>query len=147
MKSVYKYILLVIAILALIIWASLKTDIFKSQETYRELTAEETLTINNIRRQAYDYAVECSGVKRPLLKYEQIYWALTSGSVITIEATDGTGKFKGYFSPKDSTIYIPFMERETFWIAAHESLHALGYMGHPDVPFRTPCALMPDQRP
>ena len=123
------------------------TDVFKVAPEYRDLSDLETQQLLELRRNAYDYAVNCSNTENPVLKFEDITWALMPGNELRFPTTDaGTVELKGWFSPKDSVIYIPFSERETFWIHAHESMHAIGYIGHPYIPFKT-CSLMADQNP
>lgn len=143
MKTVWKYVLIVLGIIlliALIIWGN-------STPPSIELTSDEQVKIEALRKQAYDYALTCGGKTENALSFNQITWVIVPGSVINLNTTDGTAHLKGYFSPKDSAIYIPYTERETFWIAAHESLHALGWIGHPNKPFKYPCQVTAEQNP
>jgi hypothetical protein len=120
------------------------TDVYPE---YRVLTDVEQEELTAQRIVAYNYAVACSKITTPELTFDEIVWALVPGDGLSIPTLEGkTVKLRGWFNPRDSTIYIPFTERETFWILAHESLHAIGYRNHPDIPFRT-CRLMPDQNP
>jgi len=109
--------------------------------TFKPLTDEERQAR---RLEAYNYAVECSGTKEPKLKFEEIKWFIVPGNSITYKATDGIAVLDGYFQISDNTIWMPSGKKDVFWIMAHESLHAIGYIGHPDHPFRT-CRLMADQ--
>ena len=120
------------------------TDVYPE---YRVLTDAEQEELTAQRLTAYNFAATCSRTKTPALVFDEIVWALAPGDELSIPTLEGrTVKLRGWFNPRDSTIYIPFTERETFWILAHESLHAIGYRNHPDIPFRT-CRLMPDQNP
>lgn len=112
---------------------------------YPEITPEENARLEVTRRQAYNDAVKCSGTKNPKLKYEDIDWIVTPTSQLRINATDGSIDLAGYFSPIDSVIYLPYPNRDKRWILVHESLHAIGYIGHPDVPFKYPCYVMAEQ--
>lgn len=116
-----------------------------SKPEYYELDKQEFAQIDSARREAYQYALECSGVKEPLVPYDKLGWVLIPGSQLKVEAQDGRINLKGFFNPTDSTIYMPFTERDTYWIMAHESLHAVGIIGHPRIPFEYPCRLMADQ--
>lgn len=145
-KKVVGILLTIIGIVGIYLLARY-TDVFMVVPEYRELSEEELQYVQHVREQAYDYAVNCSKTTSPALKFEEIHWILNPGDVLRIPTIDGNDvTLKGWFNPKDSTIYIPFTERETFWITAHESMHAIGYSGHPYIPFRS-CNLMADQNP
>ena len=123
------------------------TDVFKVVPQYRDLSELETQQLQELRRNAYDYAVNCSETVDPALKFEEIQWVLNPGGKLVIPTLDGKSvTLLGWFNPNDSTIYIPFTRREEFWIHAHESMHAIGYEGHPYIPFKS-CSLMADQNP
>ena len=123
------------------------TDVFKVAPQYRDLSELETQQLQELRRNAYDYAVNCSETVDPALKFEEIQWVLNPGDKLVIPTLDGKSvTLLGWFNPRDSTIYIPFTKREEFWIHAHESMHAIGYEGHPYIPFKS-CSLMADQNP
>jgi hypothetical protein len=113
--------------------------------TYRPLTESELVELTDIRYRAYNYAVKCSGTTKPSLTFDEIEWMIAPGSVLRIKATDGTAILKGWFDPENNIIWVPYTERKNFWILAHESLHAIGYIGHPYYPFTSPCRLMPEQ--
>lgn len=100
--------------------------------------------ILELRKSAYDEAVACSDTKNPKLKYQDITWMVTPGNKLVFNTTEGRLVLQGWFNPKDSVIYIPETNKEVYWILLHESLHAIGYMGHPDHPFRT-CNALPEQ--
>jgi hypothetical protein len=105
---------------------------------------EAAIRLAELRRSAYDEAVECSNTTNPALSYEQISWMVVPGNKLVFNTTEGKVVLQGWFSPKDSTIYIPETNKETYWILLHESLHAIGYLGHPNHPFRT-CNALPEQ--
>ena len=113
----------------------------------RELTQEELNALTAQRKKAYDFAVECSKTQTPALKFEDITWVIIPGNKLTYNAIDGTVNLLGYFSPTDSIIYMPYAEYNTNWIMVHESLHAIGYIGHPRTPFMFPCRATIDQNP
>jgi hypothetical protein len=114
---------------------------------YWILSEVEQQELTAVRAAAYTYAVTCSNTEAPVLSFEDVKWELTPGSMLRFPPIEGRVlELKGWFNPRDSTIYTPFTERSTFWILAHESLHAIGYTGHPTPPFRT-CRLMADQNP
>ena len=138
--------MIVLAIIGIFLLAHY-TDIFKAVPAYRDLTERELVQIEKIRRDAYDYAVSCSKTSQPALKFEDIIWELTPGDKLIIPTVEGKNVVLiGWFNPRNSTIYIPFDKRELFWLHAHESMHAIGYSGHPYIPFRS-CLLMVDQNP
>lgn len=132
---------MLVAILLLLAFCS---DWNKPQ--YYELSESESQELMVKRQEAYQYAINCSGITSPKIPYDKLTWVLVPGSRLHITAIDGSIWLKGYFSPKDSVIYIPFTERHTEWIMAHEALHAIGVIGHPRIPFET-CELMADQNP
>lgn len=117
-----------------------------TKKPYYELTSSELAEISLLRKEAHQTAQLCSG-KSAEIPFEKIDWVLIPGSTITVNAVDGKVKLKGYYSPSDTVIYMPFTERATSWIMVHESLHSLGYIGHPDIPFKYPCRAMADQNP
>ena len=112
-----------------------------------ELTQEELTVLTAQRKKAYDFAVQCSNTQTPELKFEDISWAILPGDKLTYKATDGTAELLGYFSPTDSVIYMPAAQYNTEWIMVHESLHAIGYRGHPRTPFMHPCMATASQNP
>lgn len=110
-----------------------------------ELSPEELAQLDTIQRDAYAQAIKCSNTKTPKLKYEDIDWVIVPEYRLVVKAVDGSVTLGGYFSPIDSVIYLPYPNRNKRWILIHESLHAIGYLGHPDVPFRYPCGVMAEQ--
>lgn len=138
MKKLLVAFLLLLLLLLLIFLSS-------RPPVYKPISEREMEQIENVRRQAYDYAVSCSKTENPALSYEEITWMINPGNVLRIKATDGTINLKGWFDQQNNTIWVPYTERRTFWILAHESLHAIGYIGHPYVPFYEPCKLMAEQ--
>jgi hypothetical protein len=143
-KKILLVLLLIVGIAGIYFLAKY-TDAFRYTPEYRQLTDSELRRVEEIRTSAYAYAVRCSGITTPALQFNEINWMLVPGNELVIPTIEGRNvKLKGWFNPRDSTIYIPFTERETFWITAHESMHAIGYLGHPHIPFRT-CNLMADQ--
>lgn len=141
-----KKILWVLLFIAIIVAVFFRHQIYTYLTTpiYWELTESEIKEIDNLRKSAYDYAVSCSGTESPAVIFEEITWILVPGTILTIQATDGTARLKGWFDTAENVIYIPFTERSTYWIMAHEAMHAIGYIGHPRDPFYT-CGLMADQ--
>jgi hypothetical protein len=103
------------------------------------------VTLSVARKKAYEQALACSGVTTPVLAFDDINWAIIPGRLLTVEAVDGSIKLAGFFNPTDSTIYIPYTKRSVNWILVHESLHAIGIIGHPETPFRFPCYALPEQ--
>jgi hypothetical protein len=142
MKKLWWGVLLLIILLVLVFRQQIYT--YLTTPTYWELTDIELVRLNEKRKQAYDYAVTCSGTENPTISFEEIEWILVPGHVLKIKATDGTARLKGWFDPDNNTIFMPFTERNTHWIMAHEAMHAIGYIGHPYHPFYT-CALTADQ--
>lgn len=110
-----------------------------------ELSTTELARLDTLRRAAYDMAMTCSKTTTPKLKYEEIDWVVIPDSRLRIRATDGSITLGGWFSPRDSIIYLPYPNRDRQWILVHESLHAIGYIGHPDIPFKYPCGVMGEQ--
>lgn len=138
-------ILIGITLAVLLLLLAFCSDLYKPQ--YYDLTDSELAQINEKRKEAYDYAVECSGINSPKIPFDKLGWILMPGSELRIDAVDGRATLKGYFNPADSTIYMPFTERSTDWIMAHEALHAIGIIGHPKIPFEFPCQLTANQNP
>lgn len=143
----YRSIIIIGIILLILAVFSYKFEWYTPE--FRNLTEQETVEISEMRRGAYDYAVSCSKTENPVLQFEQIKWELMPGDYLDVRAVDGRIKLKGFFNPTDSTIYLPFTERNTRWLAAHEALHAIGYLAeetgiHPSFPFRT-CGLLREQ--
>lgn len=114
--------------------------IFVPKETPEQIA----IRLAELRRSAYDEAVECSNTKNPSLSFQQINWIIVPDNKLVFNTTEGTVILHGWFSPTDSTIYIAQPYKETYWILLHESLHAIGYLGHPDHPFKT-CNALPEQ--
>jgi hypothetical protein len=96
------------------------------------------------RLESYERAVACSETKNPRVKFEDIDWIITPGNSLEFVAVDGTAVFAGWSNLADTSIYIPEQRQNQRWVLTHEVLHQLGYVGHPDHPFRT-CRVMPDQ--
>jgi hypothetical protein len=141
------YGLIIVVVTILLYYISTRTTFFDSYVEYRVLTDDELIDLTNIRRQAYSDAIACSRNSAPDLTFDDVRWELTPGNILRFPRIEGRVlELKGWFNPNDSTIYIPFTERETRWILVHESLHAIGYRGHPPHPFRT-CNAMADQNP
>lgn len=130
--------LLLVGIIAFVVIVVLGTCFDKT-------TPESELArVTQLRHDAYDYAVKCSKTETPLVKFEDITWIVMPGREMQIKAVDGTAYLRGYYSVRDTVVYVTDAYKETFWVLAHESLHAIGYIGHPVVPFRT-CGLDSDQ--
>lgn len=147
MTTTVKRIIFAVLAIILVFLLARYTNIFTSTPSYWELSEGETQELQTLRRKAYDYAVRCSGTDNPALKFEEIQWVLIPGDRLVIPTVEGKdARLLGWFNPSDSTIYIPFTRREEYWLQAHESMHAIGYMGHPYIPFNT-CSLMADQNP
>jgi len=134
-----KLILVLTAIILIVLM------IIFGSKPYPEITPEENAKLEVIRRQAYNDAVECSNTKNPKLKYEDIDLIVIPDSKLRVNAVDGSVNLGGYFNPTDSVIYLPYPNRNKRWILVHESLHAIGYLGHPEFPFSYPCRVMVDQ--
>lgn len=132
-------------IIAAIVILLLAIIILTSKPFPTQLSLEELARLDTIRRDAYARAIECSGVKNPKLKYDDIDWIIIPNSRLRINAVDGSVDLAGYFNPTDSVIYLPYPNRNKRWILVHESLHAIGYIGHPDIPFRYPCRVLAEQ--
>jgi hypothetical protein len=109
-----------------------------------ETEEERVVRIDTLRHQAYDFAVSCSGTKVPRVTYDQIQWVVTPGTELVYQAVDGVGRFAGWADTATNTIWIPESNVTKRWIAKHEILHLLGYIGHPDHPFKT-CRALPEQ--
>lgn len=144
-----RYIPFITAIIAVILLLIVANKLGWNKPQYRELTPVEMEEITQMRKDAYDYAVSCSNTINPALRFEQISWVLIPGDYLDVRTIDGRIKLKGLYNPTDSTIYLPFTERNTRWLAAHEILHAIGYLAseggvHPSFPFRS-CGLLVEQ--
>lgn len=134
-KKFLYFIIAVFIIAALILMYKVRAN---------ETPEQKQAGLDKVREEAYYYALSCSRNKNPDLKFKQINWVVVPGSKLHIQALDGSIDLAGYFSPNDSTIYIPETKEAVFWILAHESLHAIGYRGHDDFPFKA-CNLAAEQ--
>lgn len=137
MKNVKQIILGVVLLILLVlaVWIG-----------YRASETEEAklVRLTALRRDAYMTAMDCSNTTSPELRFEDIQWVVVPGDVLKFVAVDGTGYLGGYFSQRDSIIYLPQKNEEEWWVLVHESLHAIGFRGHPNTPFRA-CGVMLDQ--
>ena len=127
-------------VIVLLLLGLLLYGIFRKPETEEQ----RTMRVETIRRESYERAVKCSETDSVRVAYEDIDWVTTPGSELVYEAVDGTARLAGWADPSTNTIYIPKVNETKRWIATHEVLHLLGYLGHPDHPFKT-CRVMPDQ--
>lgn len=107
-----------------------------------ETLDEHTRRLASMRREAFDYAVQCSRTKS-LMSYDDITWVIVPQNSIRLRTLDGVVELSGFASIADSTVYLTQSASEQFWLVVHESLHMLGYIGHPDHPFRT-CGARPE---
>lgn len=146
MKLLIQRALFGLALIILVVWLMIQGIKEPSYAWYTSSEEEQAEYVKLITAQQYAYnqAIECSGVK-PKLQFKEIRWALMPGSVLQMHAEDGSIRLAGFFNPTDSTIYIPFTKRFTNWILVHESLHAIGFLGHPEIPFRYPCRVLAEQ--
>lgn len=126
-------------VLTLFILFLLFVGIYRNKETPEERTAR----IEQYRKEAYNTAVSCSDVGTPLVRFEDITWVITPGDKLIYNGIDGTISFMGFADTRDNTIYIPEAHATKRWIMTHEVLHLLGFIGHPDHPFKT-CGVMPE---
>jgi hypothetical protein len=98
----------------------------------------EAFEIYSMRSSAYEYAVQCSRDDSPVVSFDDISWHIAPGSNFYLATPEGLMiAMLGWFDPSGNVIYIPFERRLDFDLAVHEILHAFGYVGHPDHPFRT----------
>jgi hypothetical protein len=134
----------VITVITILIFVNWKEPEKPWYGSFDEMQADYT-ELFIARKKAYDQAVSCSNIVTPKLRFDQINWEVIPGRVLEIEAEDGSIKLAGFFNPTDSTIYIPYTKRSINWILVHESLHAIGILGHPNNPFRFPCYALPEQ--
>lgn len=132
------FILLIIVLFGRRIYENITTPI------YWELTNHELVELNLQRKMAYQYAVSCSEVEEVVAKFEDITWVLVPGDTLRINTTSGPVSLLGWYDIESKVIYMPFAERNTFWIMAREAMHAIGYIGHPIHPFHS-CGLMATQ--
>lgn len=133
-KPLSKFVAIFLAVFAIV----LLLIINKSRPT----TEHERIT--QVRKDAFAYAIECSNTKNIPVQFDEITWVVMPGSVMIFHAMDGDAKLVGWTDPEEKAIYIVETEKDTFWIIAHESLHMLGYIGHPDFPFKT-CGVLATQ--
>ena len=98
----------------------------------------EAMEIYSIRSSAFQHAVQCSESYPPPVQFDDISWHITPGSNFHLTTEEGfIIAMLGWFDPSGNIIYIPFERRYDFDLAVHEILHAFGYVGHPDHPFKT----------
>ena len=148
MKIRTKLTIGLIAVLLFFLLLVFGDKIFKPVDYTSEInnmTYDEIQYIESVRSRAMDYAIKCSKLTVDSTVVQSLKWAIHPRNKITIVATDGKIDLDGFYDPHSHTIYVAYPQRVSWWILAHESLHAIGIVGHPDTPFRHPCQLMPDQ--
>lgn len=82
-----------------------------------------------LRRGSYAYAKKCSG-EQGGLTYDEVHIRVLPGDRIVV---NGQLVVAAIFSPEDSTIYIAEAHRYHPQILAHEYLHAIRGIGHPQI--------------
>lgn len=137
MRNVRQIILAVVllVLLGLAVWFG---------DTASETEEAKQLRLRGLRKDAYMTALDCSNTVFPELAFADIDWVVFPGDELVYVAVDGKAHLAGYFSQRDSAIYLPQKNEEEWWILVHESLHAIGFRGHRDFPFRA-CGVMANQ--
>jgi hypothetical protein len=98
----------------------------------------ELLDITNMRKSAFEYALQCSEIDAPPVNFEDLTWHILPGSNFSLTSSEGETVFlRGWFDPAGYIIYIPFDYRFDFNLAAHEILHSFGFINHSEPPFTT----------
>lgn len=109
-----------------------------------ETPEQRKARFESYRKIEYANAVRCSGTPNARVAFEDIEWVITPGSKLRFVATDGTAVLDGWADTTHNLIYLPERHQAKRWILRHEVLHLLGYIDHPDHPFKT-CRAMPEQ--
>lgn len=121
--------------LALILMATLLT----------QATAEP---IEKVRRDAYNYAVSCGLPKgmKPKVKFEEITWFTVPANLLVMKDTETGEVFYaiGYYYSHGKEIWVTAPFERNKQVLAHEAMHAIGFHGHPDEPFKR-CGLLAEQ--
>lgn len=108
--------------------------------------AQSAPTAEDPHREAYEAAIACAADVTPAVKFADISWEVSPELRLSIAVKNAPPvKAEGYWSVKDSTVWIAKPYATTRWVNVHEALHAvLGTNGHPDEYFRR-CRLLPEQ--
>lgn len=109
-----------------------------------DITPQEMDQITELRREAFNYALSCSGTDVGIT-FEDIRWFIYPDREIHFEEGSNYLDLAGWYDRENNAIWIAYPYRKTRWVNAHESLHALGVVGHGSV--FTNCRLLAEQQP
>ena len=104
---------------------------------------EEMARIEVVRRNAFNYAKSCSGIQSDVT-FEDVKWYIHPAREIRFEEGKNYLDLAGWYDRENGSIWIAYPYRKTAWVNAHESLHALGLIGHGVEFFR--CGLLAEQQ-
>ena len=98
-----------------------------TQDTINDST--QMAAIERVRRDAFEYAKTCSGINTGV-EYEDIKWFIYADREIRFEEGRNYLDLAGWYDRGNKAIWIAYPYRRVHWVNAHESLHALGVVGH-----------------
>tara|TARA_S200002703_G_C3767056_1_gene236114 strand:- start:397 stop:864 length:468 start_codon:yes stop_codon:yes gene_type:complete len=104
---------------------------------------EQMQSIEEVRRNAFEYAKSCSGINTGI-EFEDIKWFIYPDREIRFQDERNYLDLAGWYDRENEAIWIAYPYRRVHWVNAHESLHALGIVGH-GVEFAN-CNLLLDQQ-
>lgn len=104
-------------------------------ELTTSISAEEMVVIKSVQQTAFAQATKCGG--RNEQNYEDIGWFIYPDKEIVFKEGNDELNLYAWYDPINNSIWVAYPHRKTMWVLIHESLHAQGWVGHPDVPFRT----------
>lgn len=93
-----------------------------------------------LNQEAYADVVSCAlggDSSKAALKFSEISFIVVPQRKLVFTDDSGRLELGAWFSPAESTIYIPRVNSRVGWILRHEYAHAVGFSGHPDFPFKT----------
>lgn len=104
--------------------------------------------IEKVRRDAYNYAVSCGLPKgmKPRVKFEEITWYTVPANLLVMKDSETGEVFYaiGYYYSHAKEIWVTAPFERNKHVLAHEAMHAIGFHGHPDEPFKR-CGLQAEQ--
>ena len=121
----------ILLILFLLVWYIMNMEpvdyVQLTEETMN--SPEEMASINELRRNAFNYAKSCSGIDSGV-NFEDIQWFIYPDREIHFEDENNYLDLAGWYDRENKSIWIAYPYRKTRWVNSHESLHALGLVGH-----------------
>lgn len=147
MKDVIQTVLTVLALLLTIMWIVYSILNYEEPDyidLVNNITPEEMADINSVRRSAFNYALNCSGVNVGIT-FEDVRWFIYPDNEIRFSDGQDYLDLVGWYDQVNDAIWIAYPYRKTRWVNSHEVLHKLGFIGHG--PVFSNCNLLAEQQP